>query len=414
MIIGLAESVSGLGNWITAMAIVALVIFRGEGSTAQSSGIFLAFFIPTLIVSPLAGQLADRFDRKKLMIASELLSAGVITGLIFARQLWVIYALLALQSIFSTVMQPARLAALPGLVNRDDLTRVNAFLQQLAAIIKVMGPMLAGLLLAVMQPQTTMILDVVSFVLSALILTRLPALPPQVGEAVGESSLDIDAAPSAEKLIGVLRRVPLLLLLFVAMFFGIMIIMSFDILFSIYIRDILLAKESLMGLMVGLIGLGAVGATALLLVRKGEATVRQAWRDVVLAMVLLSLLPISFAAAAYLTAVSLRRWVVLTAALIGGVGNGLVMVQAGTLMQLLSPESLLGRIGGLYQAVIVGGQLLTTLALPLLVPGLLPIGTFFIIASGLYVLLIMITVIILLKTWQDTERSVPIATTRGV
>lgn len=407
VIIGIAESVSGLGNWITTMAIVALVIFQGGGSTAQSSGIFLAFFIPMLVVSPLAGQLADRFDRKKLMIASELLSAGAIIGLIFARQLWLIYGLLALQSVFGAVMHPARLAALPSLVDRDDLTRVNAFLQQLAAVIKVMGPMLAGLLLAVISPQMTMVLDVVSFILSALILTRLPALLPEAAS----DRVDEEVAPPSEKLLDVLRRVPLLVLLFVAMFFGIMIIMSLDILFSIYVRDILLAGESMLGLMVGLIGLGSVGATTLLLARKGEATVWQAWRDVILAMVLLSQLPIAFAAATYLNDVSLRRWVVLAATLIGGVGNGLVLVQVGTLMQLLSPENLLGRIGGIYQAVAVSGQLLTTLALPLLVPGLLPIGTFFIIASGLYLLLIMITVIILFKKRQDTEHSVQIATT---
>ncbi len=407
VIIGIAESVSGLGNWITAMAIIALVIFRGGGSTAQSSGIFLAFFIPMLVVSPLAGQLVDRFDRKKLMIASELLSAGAITGLIFARQLWLIYGLLALQAIFGTVMQPARLAALPSLVDRDDLTRVNAFLQQLAAVIKVMGPMLAGLLLAVMPPQMTMVLDVVSFILSALILTRLPALLPEAEpDREGE-----EAAPPSEKLLAVMRRIPLLILLFVVMFFGIMIIMSLDILFPIYVRDILLVGESLMGLLIGLIGLGSVGATVLLLARKGEATVWQSWRDVVLAMVFLGLLQIAFAAAAYLTDVSLRRWVVLTGSLIGGLGNGLLLVQVGTLMQLLSPESLLGRIGGVFQAVMVGGQLLTTLALPLLVPGLLPIGTFFIIASGLYVLLIMITVIILFKKRQNTEHSLQIATT---
>src|SRR6476469_974938 len=94
VIMGIAESVSGVGNWITAMAVFALLVFRSGGNVVESSGIFLAGLLPTLLLSPLAGWLCDRLDRKRLLIASELLAVGAVVGLMFVVQPAWIYALL--------------------------------------------------------------------------------------------------------------------------------------------------------------------------------------------------------------------------------------------------------------------------------------------------------------------------------
>ena len=108
VILGFAELVSGLGSWITGLAVFSLIIFRGNGNVVQSSGILLASLLPMLLFSPVAGSLIDRFDRRRLMIASELLAGVAVAGLIFVQNLWLIYLLLALQSIFNTIMMPAR------------------------------------------------------------------------------------------------------------------------------------------------------------------------------------------------------------------------------------------------------------------------------------------------------------------
>ena len=179
VIIGIAESVSGIGNWVTMLAVFAIVVFRGDGTVAQSSGIFLAGLLPTFLASPLAGWLCDRFDRKWLMIGSELLDALAVAGLIFTQRLELIYALLAAQAVVMSVMAPARQAAVPDIVSPEELTRANAFLQQLGGLVKIAGPLLAGLILAALDPHTAILADVVSFLLSALILSRLPALTPR-------------------------------------------------------------------------------------------------------------------------------------------------------------------------------------------------------------------------------------------
>lgn len=387
MIIGIAESVSGLGNWITVMAVFALVIFRNNGSTAQSSGLFMAFLLPLLFASPLAGKLVDRFDRKKLMIASELLSACTITALIFAESMWLIYVLLAVQSTFASVMQPARQAAIPNLVRREDLTKVNALLQQLASVIKIMGPMLAGLLLVVMEPQMTLIIDVVTFVLSALILGLLPALPAQAAVDQAEEDGTEKSAAGEETVPDLLRRVPALLAVFVMIFLGVMVIMSFDVLSAIYVRDVLEADESFMGLIIGLIGLGAVISTALLMLRQEETSAGQAWRDILVALTLLGLIPAALAIAPMIPGMVARRAFVIVMMLIGGLGNGMTLVQVSTLLQLLSPEYLLGRVSGAFQMTLVGGQVITLFVLPFIVPGLLQAASFFGLAAGMIFIL---------------------------
>lgn len=381
LILGFSESVSNTGNWITMMAVFSLVIFSREGGVVESSGIFLAGLLPTLVFSPLAGWLLDRFDRKRLMIASEILSGLVITALIFVQQLTLIYLILALQAVFITLMTPARQAVLPDMVSRKDLPRANAFLQQLAGLIKIGAPVLAGALLAVVDAHTAIVLDVISFGLSALILTRLPSLPPHSQPAAAQAE-----TPEAETVEGeqpalkdpqlwtTLRQETGLQLLFTTLFLAITVIIGFDVLAPVYIRDILQANEELFGLQVGLVGVGTLAASLLVMLRKGES---QPWSEAMLGLLLLGMIPLLLAVGAWLGDPILGRWLALAACLVGGFGNGLLVVQGGTLLQLLSPSALLGRMSGLFQSVAVAGQLIGLLLTPLLVPAILSVAAFF-------------------------------------
>lgn len=373
LILGLAESVSGIGNWITMMAVFALVVFRGAGGVAQSSAIFLAGLVPTLLVSPLAGWLVDRVDRKRLMIASELLSGLCVGGIVFTERLELIYLLLALQAVSMSVMTPARQAALPDIVERTRLTEANAFLQQLAGLVKIGAPILAGALLAVMDPHTAIVLDVLSFAIAAMVLTRLPALPPHRFDAPRDPTGET-AGPPTPSVYVVLRQSRSLRLLFTTMFMSIFVIIGFDILAPVFVRDVLHSDESFFGLVIGLVGLGTVGISIVLMLRKGQARL---WRDILVGLVLLSLIPASLWFMMQLGNLSLGRMVVALFALIGGMGNGLLVVQTGTLLQLLTPVSMLGRMSGLFQTMAVAGQLAGIVLTPLLVPAVFGLGTYF-------------------------------------
>lgn len=379
LFLGAAEAISGTGNWITMLAIFTMVIFDGQGGVLESSGIFLAGLMPLLLVSPGAGWLVDRLDRKRLMIASELLAGLAIAGLIFTEQLALIYLLVALQAVCVSVMTPARQAVVPDLVGREDLTRANALLQQLAGIIKIGAPVLAGLLLLVLNPHQAIILDVLSFGLSALLLSRLPALQPAVSTS--------PAGGPEIKVLAVLRSVPPLRMLFVLIFFGTMIIIGFDVLASIFTRDVLGGDETFFSLLIGLVGLGAVGSTAFLL---GANTRSLPWRDALIGMLLLACIPAGMSLVAGLNSrPDLARLVAAAGCLLGGMGSGLLNVQAGTLLQLLSPPAWLGRMGGLFQSTIVAGQLTGLLLIPLLVPGLVSMPAFFGLNALALVLLVL-------------------------
>jgi DHA3 family macrolide efflux protein-like MFS transporter len=169
-------------------------------------------------------------------------------------------------------------------------------------------------------------------------------------------------------------------------FLAILVIIGLDVLSSVYVRDVLLGDEGLYGLIIGLIGLGTVGATVLLMARKGESS---QWRDLLTGLALLALIPASLAVAVWLKQAWLARVLVLGASLVGGVGNGFITVQASTLLQLLSPADLLGRISGLFQSVTIGGQLTGMVLVPILVPGLLSMDLYFLLSAVLLAMLVV-------------------------
>ena len=356
VIIGIAESVSGVGNWITQVAVFALIIFHGGGGPAEASAIWLAGLTPMLIVSPLAGRLVDRFDRKWLMIVSEAACGFTVLAIVFTTRLDLIYALLALQAVFGTLLSPARQAVIPDLARPEALPRANAFLQQLSGTVKIVAPLLAGLLLTVLEPRQAMILDVISYALSVAILTRLPSLPARLKpRALTDASSYPAPAVRPGGLLGVLRACPGLRLLFALQFFSVLNIMGFDILCPVFTRDVLQGGASFFG----------------------------AWNDVVAALMLLGCIPASLTLATSFSDLGLARIIVALGCLLGGVGNGLLHVQVATLLQRLSPRELLGRVAGGFQSIAATGQLLALLAVPLVVPSLLSLGVYFGVTTAL-------------------------------
>jgi MFS transporter, DHA3 family, macrolide efflux protein len=375
IVLGFSWSVSRFGSWITMMAVFAMVVFRGEGGVAQSSGIFLSGLLPVLILSPLAGWLCDRYDRKRLMIASELLAGLAVMGLVFTEQLWMMYTLLALQSAATTIMEPARQAVTPMLVAEEDLTQANAFMQQLNGGIKIFAPVLAGFLLTLMTPHMAILLDVVSYALSAVILNRLPSLKPERLPGIEpEVKHGVSTSQNGQSVWAVLRDIPRLRLLFLSIFLAIFIIIGYDILCSIFIRDIFGLGERFFGMMIGLIGLGTLGGALWLMFRKGES---DRWRDIVVGLLLASCIPLSPALVSITGSKELGIGLMALGNLLGGFGSGLILVQVNTLLQVLSPPTAVGRVAGAFESTATAGQLAGMLLTPLLVPGLISMGTYF-------------------------------------
>lgn len=375
LILGFSESVSGIGNWITMMAVFALVVFRGDGGVLESGAIMMAGLLPVLLGSPLSGWLCDRYDRRRLMIASELVQAALVSVLIFTSSNGVVYPIVALEALAGSIMTPARRSVIPSLVPAGNLSRVNAFFQQLSGTIKIAAPLLAGGLLAIMNPHTAIIFDVASFLVSALLLSLLPKLQPK--RTAGSSAADGKSDGNGRTLRSIIFGSMGLRLIFVTVFLGIFVIVGFDILASVFVRDSLRAGEGVFGLLVSLIGVGTVGSSIMIMAGKRE---RDPWNDVLIGILLLSAIPLAFGVSSFVPSGSIRTLVAIAGCLLGGAGSGLLNIQAGTLLQLLTPASMLGRTAGAFQATATAGQLMGVLLTPALIPRVMSMTGYFIAA----------------------------------
>jgi MFS family permease len=398
VIIGIAESVSGIGDWITMMAVLAILVFRGGGGVMETSGVFLAGLLPTLVSSPVAGWLVDRVDRKALMIGSQILSGIAVLVLFFTTRQEVIYGILALEAVLLSVMAPARQAVVPDLVDRSDLVRANAFLQQLAGLVKVFSPVIAGLILSVMTPHSAILLDVVSFFLAGGVLAFLPKLAPK---GVAEKSKNEN--PKAVGLGRVFRSLPQLKMLFFGVFVAIFAIIGFDVLSSVFFRDVLHQGEKAFGFAIGLVGIGSIFATTILMLRKKKVN---PWKDLLMGYTLLSIIPLSLVVAFQIHDLQSNQIAVLVACLIGGIGNGLVHVQIGTILQLVTPSEILGQVGGWLQTAMVAGQLLGLILTPILVPGLVSMAAFF---AGTFLVFVGLLVFLAVQIFGKTKLNTDVA-----
>ena len=142
-----AQAVSLVGDWFNTIVLASLVAKYSESSGLAISLLLLARFLPPLLVSPIAGVLLDRFDRRKMLIVSDIARIFIVLGFLLvqsAEQLWLVYALTVAQFCFSSVFEPGRSALLPSLVQRDDLVEANILGSVTWSVMLAIGGILGG------------------------------------------------------------------------------------------------------------------------------------------------------------------------------------------------------------------------------------------------------------------------------
>jgi len=171
----IGQGLSFVGDFVSTVALVLLVVDL-SGSASAVGGVLVARLLPTL-ASPLVGVLADRLDRRAVLVAADLVRAVLVIGLIFARDLPIIYAIVFLLGVAQTVFNPTVRAAFPGVVGGGDLTRANAIISGTFSFSVTVGPALGGVLVATVGVELAFLLDALTFLASAVLLStiRLPA-----------------------------------------------------------------------------------------------------------------------------------------------------------------------------------------------------------------------------------------------
>ena len=138
--------VSLFGDWFNTLALYRLVLDL-TGSETALGGVFLTKMLPLALASPVAGVLADRLDRRKLLIGADLVRAAIVLGFLFVRDagdLWLLYTLASAQIAVSATFTPAKNAILPTITRKGELLTANALLSATWSVMLAVGRPRAG------------------------------------------------------------------------------------------------------------------------------------------------------------------------------------------------------------------------------------------------------------------------------
>jgi MFS family permease len=181
----LGQLVSQLGSMLTSVA-VPYQVYRLTGSSFAVGMVSLVQLGPLLIGSLLGGSVADAFDRRKILLGSQLSLAACSTGLALNATggrpaLWPLFVLPAISAGFSGMDSSTRTAAMVSLVEPEALVSANALRQLLQTVSLVAGPAVAGLILARFGAVAVYWSDVASFAVAMVSVFGLPSLRPGGG-----------------------------------------------------------------------------------------------------------------------------------------------------------------------------------------------------------------------------------------
>ena len=189
------QTVSLLGDWFNLIASASLVASLTDSGLAVG-GLFVVRMLAPFLVSPIAGVAADRTNRKRLLIAADLIRAVTVLGFLLVRQpqhVWLLYALTAVQLGLSGFFFPARNAILPDITERREMGAANALSSATWSVMLALGAAAGGLVAGWWGVYPAFVIDAATFVLSALLLVRIrydrpPALDDDSGACVAAAT----------------------------------------------------------------------------------------------------------------------------------------------------------------------------------------------------------------------------------
>jgi predicted MFS family arabinose efflux permease len=177
------QIVSQLGDWFNIVALFAL-LFELTGSATAVAALMVMQMLPVALVGPLAGVVVDRFDRRRIMIAADLLRGTAVLGLLLVRTpetVWLAYVVTGIMVACSGFFEPARSATVPSIVPREQLVAANAISTGTWSAMLAIGAALGGGVAAWLGRDAAFLLNATSYLLSALFLLRMRV--PRVEEA---------------------------------------------------------------------------------------------------------------------------------------------------------------------------------------------------------------------------------------
>jgi DHA3 family macrolide efflux protein-like MFS transporter len=259
-IVWAGQLVSVLASSMTQFALT-IWAFRETGSATALGIVSTAFIVPFLLLSPIAGVMVDRYNRKLMMMVSDLAAVSATVGLLIINslgslQMWHLYVAAVINGLGNTFQWPAYSAAISTMVSKENYSRANGMMSLVESGPGVLAPMLAGILLPIIKLSGILTLDVITFFLAifALLWVRVPPPVKTVEGQAGQGSLWKEAI-FGFKYIFARRSLLGLLIFFICLNFTIGMSIS---LFSPYILSRTGNNSTILGLVESTAAIGAV------------------------------------------------------------------------------------------------------------------------------------------------------------
>ena len=201
--------ISLFGDWFNTLAIYRIVQDE-SGSPFALAIALLTKLLPLALVSPIAGVLVDRWDRRKVMIGADLIRAVLVLGFLLVRDsgdLWLLYLLASAQIVVSSVFIPAKSASLPNITEPRELLTANAFLSATWSVMLAVGAAAGGFAVDLFGTDAVFALDSLTYIISAFFIARM-VIPQEKDEAPKDVSIIRAAARQIADGWGYLREHP--------------------------------------------------------------------------------------------------------------------------------------------------------------------------------------------------------------
>jgi MFS family permease len=169
-----ATAGSAVGTYLAALALSVDILDRTD-SGRWLAALLIADFLPLVLIGLTLGPLVDRLSRRRLMVVSDLVRAATFLTLPFVDEPAAIVALAAVNGIATGFFRPAVWAGMPNLVRNDEREQATSLLMTVENLAWIVGPVLAGGLLAASGPDIAYWVNAATFVLSASFVARIPA-----------------------------------------------------------------------------------------------------------------------------------------------------------------------------------------------------------------------------------------------
>ena len=321
------------------------------GSGALLGAVLGVRALPMIALAPLSGVAADRFDRKRLLQASQLLAAAVSAALGAALALgavgvWMLFLFTVLMGASNVIDRPARFTSAFELVPRELAAKAMALNTIGFSLMRVLGPALAGYLIAASGAAGTFFILAALYGASALVALSV-AIPPPRSRATRSSAL----ADMAEGLRYSLHNPVMRMLLALGALPYLLLVPVWVTLFPIFAKDLFAAGPQGLGVLLTSVGVGGTlgGVVANVLARSERQGVLQvAW----IALMSVAILGVS---------ASPTLWTAAACAFFGGIAEMALTASNMAVLQLAAPEAMRGRIASLmllYPAMISTGSFL--------------------------------------------------------